>query len=205
MVEVPSGSGRDLFRFPGGRPTATQHHPFWSPSAHRWIDAGDLQPGQTLRTSGGETVTVVDVHRYQRLHSAYNLSVADIHTYYVLVGATPVLVHNSFCPIGFVDLGAGRVQSPGGLIYGLDRKFGNKIDHVLAHTVPDPTRLTHTVFIEKDPAKVLALIDEAWAKQSKAIKDPADAFKFVFPMGRDIGTRGRGICRSRSIRRPRRF
>ncbi|MER7179480.1 polymorphic toxin-type HINT domain-containing protein, partial [Streptomyces hyaluromycini] len=172
------------------RITATQHHPFWSPSAHRWIDAGDLSPGQTLRTSSGETVTVVGVHRYQRLHSAYNLSVADIHTYYVLAGTTPVLVHNTFCPVGFADLGGGRLQSPGGLIYGFDRKFGNKIDHVLAHTVPDASRATHTVFVEKDPGKVLALVDEAWAMQSKAIKDPADAFKFVFPMGRTIGTRG---------------
>ncbi|MFJ3231621.1 RICIN domain-containing protein [Streptomyces sp. NPDC086787] len=77
------------------RITATQHHPFWSPSAHRWIDAGDLKSGQTLRTSSGKTVTVVGVHRYHRLHSAYNLTVDDLHTYYVLAGNTPVLVHNT--------------------------------------------------------------------------------------------------------------
>ena len=92
------------------RITATQHHPFWSPSAHRWIDAGDLKPGQTLRTSSRDTVAVIRVHRYQRLHSAYNLGVADIHTYYVLAGATPVLVHNTFCPIGFADLGGGKLE-----------------------------------------------------------------------------------------------
>ncbi|WP_434975091.1 DddA-like double-stranded DNA deaminase toxin [Streptomyces collinus] len=79
------------------RITATQHHPFWSPSAHRWIDAGDLKPGQTLRTSNGETVKVVNIRRYQRLHSAYNLTVDSLHTYYVLAGATPVLVHNTGC------------------------------------------------------------------------------------------------------------
>ncbi|WP_307781836.1 RICIN domain-containing protein [Streptomyces sp. MBT65] len=172
------------------RITATQHHPFWSPSAHRWVDAGDLEPGQTLRSSDGGTVTVVGVHRYQRLHSAYNLGVADIHTYYVLAGTTPVLVHNTFCPVGFADLGGGKLESPGGLIYGFDKKYGTKIDHVLAHTVPDASKVSHTVFIEHDPAKVLALVDEAWAMQSKAIKDPADAFRFVFPMGRTIGTRG---------------
>ncbi|WP_434096667.1 RICIN domain-containing protein [Streptomyces mirabilis] len=77
------------------RITATQHHPFWSPSAHRWIDAGDLRAGQTLRTSDGQSVTVVGVHRYHRLHSAYNLTVDDLHTYYVLAGSTSVLVHNS--------------------------------------------------------------------------------------------------------------
>ncbi|MGW7237089.1 RICIN domain-containing protein [Streptomyces sp. NPDC054804] len=77
------------------RITATQHHPFWSPSAHGWIDAGDLEPGQALRTNDGETVTVVRVHRYQQLHPAYNLTVDSLHTYYVLAGTTAVLVHNS--------------------------------------------------------------------------------------------------------------
>ncbi|MGW2961759.1 polymorphic toxin-type HINT domain-containing protein [Streptomyces sp. NPDC001220] len=77
------------------RITATRHHPFWSPSAHRWIDAGDLEPGQTLRTNNGETVTVVRVHRYHQLHPAYNLTVDSLHTYYVLAGTTAVLVHNS--------------------------------------------------------------------------------------------------------------
>jgi hypothetical protein len=90
------------------RITATQHHPFWSPSAHRWIDAGDLQSGQTLRTSSGRTVTVVGVHRYHRLHSAYNLTVDDLHTYYVVAGDTPVLVHNTNCTdvaLGAQDMG----------------------------------------------------------------------------------------------------
>ncbi|WP_097283060.1 RICIN domain-containing protein [Streptomyces sp. OK228] len=82
------------------RITATQHHPFWSPSVHRWIDAGDLKPGQTLLTSSGETVTVTGVHRYHRLHSAYNLTVDDLHTYYALAGTTALLVHNSgVCPL----------------------------------------------------------------------------------------------------------
>ncbi|MCX4571873.1 RICIN domain-containing protein [Streptomyces sp. NBC_01571] len=77
--------------------TATQHHPFWSPSAHRWINASDLTPGQTLRTSDGKTVTIVHVHRYHRLRSAYNLTVGDLHTYYVLAGTKAILVHNSSC------------------------------------------------------------------------------------------------------------
>ncbi|MEU0036927.1 polymorphic toxin-type HINT domain-containing protein [Streptomyces sp. NPDC006333] len=67
------------------RITATRHHPFWSPSAHCWIDGGDLRPGQTLRTSSGATVTVLRVHRFHRLHSADNLTVENnLHTYYVL-------------------------------------------------------------------------------------------------------------------------
>lgn len=91
------------------RITATQHHPFWSPNAHRWIDAGDLKAGQTLRTSDGQTVTVVGVHRYHRLHSAYNLTVDDLHTYYVLAGRTSVLVHNSASVCEHIALGLQRV------------------------------------------------------------------------------------------------
>ncbi|MGW2638682.1 RICIN domain-containing protein [Streptomyces sp. NPDC001348] len=90
------------------RITATQHHPFWSPSAHRWIDGGDLRPGQTLRTSSGATVTVLRVHRFHRFHAAYNLTVDRLHTYYVLAGTTSVLVHNTNgCPTGTMVLGIG--------------------------------------------------------------------------------------------------
>ncbi|WP_394427256.1 polymorphic toxin-type HINT domain-containing protein [Streptomyces sp. SGAir0957] len=91
------------------RITATQHHPFWSPSTHRWTDAGDLRRGQTLRTATGATVRVLSVHRFHRPHSAYNLTVEDVHTYYVLAGSTPVLVHNTNgCPTGTMVLGIGE-------------------------------------------------------------------------------------------------
>ncbi|MDX3456186.1 polymorphic toxin-type HINT domain-containing protein [Streptomyces sp. ME02-8801-2C] len=92
------------------RITATQHHPFWSPSAHRWIDAGDLKPGQTLRTNDGRTVTVASVHPYHRLHSAYNLTVDNLHTYYVLAGSTSVLVHNSASVCERIALGLQTVD-----------------------------------------------------------------------------------------------
>ncbi|MEW2119189.1 ricin-type beta-trefoil lectin domain protein [Streptomyces sp. NPDC005474] len=91
------------------RITATQHHRFWSPSERRWTEAGDLRPGQTLRTSSGATATVLSVHSYHRLHSAYNLTVEGLHTYYVLAGTTPILVHNTNgCPTGTMVLGIGR-------------------------------------------------------------------------------------------------
>ncbi|CAL9327147.1 hypothetical protein [Streptomyces sp. SudanB182_2057] len=42
--------------------------------------------------------------RFRQLLSAYNL-----HTYYVLAGATPVLVHNTNgCPTGTMVLGIGE-------------------------------------------------------------------------------------------------
>ncbi|MGW1881296.1 polymorphic toxin-type HINT domain-containing protein [Streptomyces sp. NPDC001970] len=84
--------------------TATHEHPFWSPSEKRWVEAGQLQPGATLLTHEGATVTVTNNRPFTKHARTYNLTVEDIHTYYVLAGNTPVLVHNSSCStFGFKD------------------------------------------------------------------------------------------------------
>ncbi|MET9995188.1 polymorphic toxin-type HINT domain-containing protein [Streptomyces mutabilis] len=75
--------------------TATYEHPFWSPSEGSWVEAGDLISGMTLLTDEGDTVIVTDNEAYTRHATTYNLTVDDLHTYYVLAGDTPVLVHNS--------------------------------------------------------------------------------------------------------------
>ncbi|MFF6979569.1 polymorphic toxin-type HINT domain-containing protein [Streptomyces sp. NPDC008343] len=75
--------------------TATHEHPFWSPSEQSWIEAGDLTPGMALLTDEGDTVVVIGNRAYADHARTYNLTVDDLHTYYVLVGETPVLVHNS--------------------------------------------------------------------------------------------------------------
>ncbi|RPK41475.1 tRNA3(Ser)-specific nuclease WapA precursor [Streptomyces sp. ADI92-24] len=79
--------------------TATFEHPFWVPSEGRWIQAGDLKPGMTLRTDNGSTVTIRGNRPYSQYARTYNFTVAELHTYYVLAGETPVLVHNSNCGI----------------------------------------------------------------------------------------------------------
>ncbi|MFJ9079450.1 polymorphic toxin-type HINT domain-containing protein [Streptomyces sp. NPDC102278] len=75
--------------------TATHEHPFWSPSKNDWVNASQLTPGTTLRTDTGETVVVTTNRAYTQHAKTYNLTVAVLHTYYVLAGETPVLVHNS--------------------------------------------------------------------------------------------------------------
>ncbi|WP_189529792.1 polymorphic toxin-type HINT domain-containing protein [Streptomyces roseolilacinus] len=75
--------------------TATDHHPFWSESGRSWVDAGELRPGTTLRTDDGVEAAVKSVRVYSKDQDTCNLTVADLHTYYVLAGATSVLVHNS--------------------------------------------------------------------------------------------------------------
>ncbi|WP_405986834.1 polymorphic toxin-type HINT domain-containing protein [Streptomyces sp. NBC_00872] len=83
--------------------TATDGHPFWVPELDEWIDATDLHPGQWLRTSAGTYVQITAITRWTQQSTVHNLTVADIHTYYVLAGTTPVLVHNQ-------DIGPGQMH-----------------------------------------------------------------------------------------------
>ncbi|MCM1976546.1 polymorphic toxin-type HINT domain-containing protein [Streptomyces sp. G1] len=76
--------------------TATDGHPFWVPELGEWIDATDLKSGSWLRTSAGVRVQITAVERWTAQEATvHNLTVSDLHTYYVLAGTTPVLVHNT--------------------------------------------------------------------------------------------------------------
>ncbi|MEU4081060.1 hypothetical protein DEJ45_34520 [Streptomyces venezuelae] len=110
----------------GSTVTATDHHPFWSEKTRTWTDAADLNAGDTLRTATGDIVQVEKVHRWKTLQPAYNLSVNDLHTYFVLAGATSVLVHNTTpCPNLF-DI---HVEADG--------KLYNGWQHVLERHIKD--------------------------------------------------------------------
>ncbi|MFE0508508.1 RHS repeat-associated core domain-containing protein [Streptomyces sp. NPDC058964] len=74
--------------------TATDTHPFWVPDLRAWVNAGDLKPGETLRTSAGTRVQITAVAHWTKRHRTHDLTVDAVHTYYVLAGAVPVLVHN---------------------------------------------------------------------------------------------------------------
>ncbi|MFJ4679766.1 polymorphic toxin-type HINT domain-containing protein [Kitasatospora sp. NPDC088783] len=76
--------------------TSTTHHPYWSETRRQWVDAGDLAPGERLRGPDGALLTVGSVRSYLDGVVTHNLTVDQVHTYYVLVGTAPVLVHN--CP-----------------------------------------------------------------------------------------------------------
>ncbi|MFF2895091.1 RHS repeat-associated core domain-containing protein [Streptomyces sp. NPDC057966] len=95
---------------------ATDTHPFWVPELKQWIRAGDLQVGQWLRTSAGTRVQITALSHYTKRQRTHDLTIQDIHAYYVLAGATPVLVHN--CGTGDPALGVsaaidGRANFPG--------------------------------------------------------------------------------------------
>ncbi|MFC5830642.1 RHS repeat-associated core domain-containing protein [Nonomuraea insulae] len=82
-----------------GTVIATEEHPFWAPDLRKWVNAGDLQPGMWLRTSAGTHIQVTAIKEWTAIQRVHNVTVADLHTYYVLAGQTPVLVHNSSCPL----------------------------------------------------------------------------------------------------------
>ncbi|MFK4268497.1 Hint domain-containing protein [Streptomyces milbemycinicus] len=75
--------------------TATDNHPFWLADAKRWKNAGDLRPGDRLRSAAGSPLRVIAVLDQQLRRPTHDLSVAGPRTYYVLAGKTPVLVHNN--------------------------------------------------------------------------------------------------------------
>lgn len=81
-------------RGPPATLTSTYHHPYWSETRHQWVDAGELTPGEHLRRPDGSLLTVQTTRTYPYAVTTHNLTVDNVHTYYVLAGATPVLVHN---------------------------------------------------------------------------------------------------------------
>ncbi|MET0492969.1 MAG: polymorphic toxin type 17 domain-containing protein [Actinoplanes sp.] len=95
----------------GARIVTTEDHSFFNATDSRWEDTDQLDPGDRLRTPWGADATVdsfdIGDHRYA---AAYNLAVKDLHTYYVLAGSTPVLVHNESC---WTIKGRMRAAGPG--------------------------------------------------------------------------------------------
>ncbi|WP_187414889.1 polymorphic toxin-type HINT domain-containing protein [Nonomuraea sp. PA05] len=124
---------------------ATAQHPFWVPALGRWVDATYLQPSTWLRTSTGTWIQIANVRRWTAPQQVYNLTVADIHTYYAGSGAVDILVHNDDCiealaktidtsNLKYTDTVAGHSASRG---YTKNRTL---IEHIIetGRAMPDP-------------------------------------------------------------------
>jgi hypothetical protein len=95
LVPVGEGLGDHTTRGPTTTLETTQNHPFWDVTTGMWIDASQLVPGDSVVTSDtGELQLVVAVDNYVGAAEMRDLTVSTIHTYYVLAGSTPALVHN---------------------------------------------------------------------------------------------------------------
>ena len=79
----------------------TEDHPFWSVTDQQFERADHLTPGEEVLTATGTTAIIdgLDVAN-NRYAPAHNLTISDLHTYYVVAGTTSALVHN--CGTGSV-------------------------------------------------------------------------------------------------------
>lgn len=83
--------------------------------------------------------------------------------------------------------------TPAGLSYGTDRKYGDRISHVLQHLVPGAKKEPHSVF-NVPQENLLELIDEA-KMHLEGIDLTVAKKAYDIPMGREIGTKGETTIR----------
>lgn len=98
-VHVHQDTVVDLVTGVGEKVTTTEDHPFWDATDGRWERADQLDPGDDLLTTTGEHIRVVGLRSAaEYVTLAYNLTVDDLHTYYVRTQSTSgghdLLVHN---------------------------------------------------------------------------------------------------------------
>ncbi len=74
----------------------TRNHRFWSEDRQTFVEAGHLQPGETLLTADGALTSVLSIAPRPGPEPVYNLEVDVEHVYYV--AADGVLVHNRYVP-----------------------------------------------------------------------------------------------------------
>lgn len=70
----------------------TASHPFWSLDRKGWVAAGDLKPGEKLRTADG-SATVKSITPRPGTETVYNLEVHKDHTFFV--SDAKLWVHNN--------------------------------------------------------------------------------------------------------------
>ncbi|GIF00649.1 polymorphic toxin-type HINT domain-containing protein [Paractinoplanes rishiriensis] len=152
----------------------TWHHKFWSKTQHAWMNAADLKAGEVLTSVNQAPITVSAVRNYTGAQAMHDLTVADIHTYYVLAGNTPVLVHNdggavipwgdpnAFDPNSLRGMSAAEIEaaipdtwervpsaSGGGVVYKDPKNFGRQIRVMPGYTAGNrPDALTHGPYVQ---------------------------------------------------------
>ncbi|MFT3969193.1 MAG: polymorphic toxin-type HINT domain-containing protein [Micropruina sp.] len=150
----------------GSQVDATDRHPFWNVDREAWVDAISLHPGDTVLTAQGATLTVRHTRITTRTLTAYNLTVADLHTYHVT--NSDILVHNCGTrPPNLTPPGGGRSaafkqakrdsgvptsMSPNRTTVNVDRRGNRQPGRVYEFDVPASGGGTRTVRIRDDSA-----------------------------------------------------
>ncbi|WP_052720040.1 polymorphic toxin-type HINT domain-containing protein [Actinoplanes rectilineatus] len=124
--------------------TATGNHPFWVPEQRDWLLAEDLRVGDELLDDAGERVLITAVRQHTEVTEVYNLTVDDLHTYYVAAAGTTLLTHNEdpdACPVNVAQNlikngwngttilpGGGTVVEVGRKIWGNGKPAADRLD-----------------------------------------------------------------------------
>ena len=84
------------FEVGDGTVTTTEDHEFWNVTDQAWQETQHIDAGDLLLTSDGATVEAGTL-LWDTAHvaPAFDLTIAEIHTYHVTAGAEDVLVHNN--------------------------------------------------------------------------------------------------------------
>ena len=149
-------------------PPSSEGHVYRGPIAGgRWVDAANLKPGFELLDDDGTWSRVESVEIAAEELRAYNLTVADFHTYFVAANADApaVWVHNDCPTLGPIDWS------------GTDPRFPSRRDHVRAHGVDDPSKSVHGVF-NSNPIHVT---QQAWEiARRNGIQPVVDGNRWVY-------------------------
>ncbi|WP_213013445.1 LamG-like jellyroll fold domain-containing protein [Paractinoplanes toevensis] len=129
----------------------TWHHPFWDATDRKWTDAQDLRAGHHLQVEGEGDVTVMVVANTTGTREMRDLTVSDIHTYYVFAGTAPVLVHNCGKDQGIYEFA--DQHNPGQTYVGKSMNLTNRLqDHLDSGRLSslDDVKVTHVCGCEDD-------------------------------------------------------
>ncbi|WP_416069775.1 polymorphic toxin-type HINT domain-containing protein [Streptomyces sp. AK02-01A] len=157
----------------------TSKHPFWDDTAHTWVPAGKLAPGHTLNTVAGEHALIMSISVRPGAADMYNLTVEGMHTYYVLAGKTPILVHNSNCAIPSASEAAFKAaENPAGIFV--------KNKHLSSFEG------RYAKFNTADVSEAQSWIAEGLRSRGASFKPNGldGTFKMEVDMGRAVGTKG---------------
>jgi hypothetical protein len=158
----------------------TPNHPFWSASTGTWVDAAALPADTRLQNPSGGSVAVTSVRSFASAQLMYDLTVANTHTYYVLAGSAPVLVHNAgpdceHVVVGLQDVDGNTLAlnefalDRGGLIYSDWPGTGPWYDKFKAFLAPGSTT---RIFVNLD-----GIDDPVASARAGANVDPSRTFE----------------------------
>jgi hypothetical protein len=136
-----TGGGSTILR-------TTQNHPFWNNTTHRWELARELQPGAELLAPDGTATRVSAVRNHTGGQVMYDLTVAELSTYFVVAGPAPVLVHNnsSTCAVHGGATSIPRRDQDGELVCSCDRRT----EHAPIEEANRPTDVSDEVTEQRD-------------------------------------------------------